>query len=109
MAPLIEDPWKVLPCSGDGDGCQVAFSDPDHAVSARDALYYVRAIEGPTPTVGANPLHCEWDASGRCASIDPCFGRPPDDQCLADAEHRAWSSPIFVDYPRDSSGRFASR
>ena len=109
MAPLIEDPWKVLPCSGDGDGCQVAFSDPDHAVSARDALYYVRAIEGPTPTVGANPLHCEWDASGRCASIDPCFGRPPDDQCLADAEHRAWSSPIFVDYPRYASGRFVSR
>ncbi|MDG2048672.1 MAG: DUF3604 domain-containing protein [Myxococcota bacterium] len=100
MAPLIEDPWKVLPCSGDPSGCQVAFSDPDHAIGARDALYYVRAIEAATPTVGANPLHCEWDASGRCASIDPCFGRPPDDECLADAEHRAWSSPIFVDYPR---------
>ena len=100
LAPLIEDPWKILPCSGDPDGCQVAFSDPEHSGSGRDALYYVRAVEGPSATVGADPLHCEWDASGRCVSIDPCFGRPADDQCLAEAEHRAWSSPIFVDQPR---------
>lgn len=100
VGPLIEDPWKIFTCPGDPAGCQIAFSDAEHPRSGRDALYYVRAIEGPSPTVGADPLHCEFDASGRCVSVDPCYGRPADDECLADAEHRAWSSPIFVDHPR---------
>ena len=97
VAPLVEDPWKVLPCSGNPAGCQVAFADHDHPGSGRDALYYVRAIEAASPTVDADPLGCTRDASGRCVSVDPCFGRPADDECLADAAHRAWSSPIFVD------------
>jgi len=100
MGPLIEDPWKIFSCPADPAGCQIAFTDADHARSDRDALYYVRAIEAASPTVGADPLGCELDAKGRCAAIDPCFGRPADDDCLADAEHRAWSSPIFVDRPR---------
>lgn len=100
VADLIEDPWKVLTCPGDPAGCQVAFSDPQHRGDGRDALYYVRAIEAATPTVGADALGCEGDGTVPCASIDPCFGRPADDECLADAEHRAWSSPIFVDQPR---------
>jgi len=26
----------------------------------------------------------------------PCFDRPGDDDCLAETEERAWSSPIFL-------------
>jgi hypothetical protein len=96
VAPLIEDPWKVLPCPADGAGCQVAFIDEDFARSGRDALYYVRAVEAPGPAVAADPLGCEYDASGRCARVSPCFGRPAGDECLAETEERAWSSPIFV-------------
>ncbi|MGH0031185.1 MAG: DUF3604 domain-containing protein [Myxococcota bacterium] len=97
VGALIEDPWRVLPCRGDGAGCQVAFADPEFATPAgRDALYYVRAIEAPSPAVAADPLGCSYDDAGRCVSIDPCWGRPDDDECLAETEERAWSSPIFV-------------
>ena len=96
VAALIEDPWKVLACPGDASGCQVAFADGEFAASGRDALYYVRAIEAPSPAVGADPLGCRYDDTGRCVEVDPCFGRPADDECLADTEERAWASPIFV-------------
>jgi hypothetical protein len=102
IAGRIDDPWKVLPCPADPAGCQVAFTDPEHAAAGRDALYYVRAIEEPTPTVAADPLGCTRDEAGRCTSVDPCFGRPDDDDCTSPAAHRAWSSPIFVDAPRGS-------
>jgi len=98
VGPLIEDPWKVLACDGDPAGCQVLFDDPEFSVAGRDASYYVRAIEAPSPVVGADPLGCERDASGACVSLDPCFDRPDSDDCLAPAEQRAWSSPIYVDY-----------
>jgi hypothetical protein len=100
VAALIEDPWKVLPCHGDASGCRVSFVDEEYAASGRDALYYARAIESSSLAVAANPLSCSSDADGRCSSIDPCFGRPDDDDCLAETEERAWSSPIFVDQPR---------
>jgi hypothetical protein len=29
--------------------------------------------------------------------VDACSQRPDDDDCLAETEERAWSSPIFVD------------
>ena len=96
IAPLIEDPWRVLPCAGGGSGCQVAFADPEFGGSGRDALYYVRAIEEKSLAVDADPLGCSYDETGRCTSIDPCFGRPDEDECLAETEERAWSSPIFV-------------
>ena len=100
VAPLVEDPWRVLPCPGDPSGCTVAFSDDGFVPSGRDAVYYVRAIEEKSPAVDADPLGCTYDESGRCVSVEPCFGRPDEDECLADTEHRAWSSPIFVDRPR---------
>jgi hypothetical protein len=99
VAALIEDPWRVLPCPGDPAGCQVAFSDDEYRSSGRDALYYVRAIEAPSPAVAADPLGCSYDEKGRCVEVNPCFGRPNDDECLAETEERAWSSPIFVDRP----------
>ena len=53
---LIEDPWRVLPCEPDPTGCTPTFTDPDFAEDGRDALYYVRAIEAPSPAVDADPL-----------------------------------------------------
>ena len=93
---LVDDPWKVLECPGDPVGCQVAFTDEEFRSADRDALYYVRVIEAPSLAVGANPLGCSYDESGRCVEVSPCFGRPDEDECLAETEERAWSSPIFV-------------
>ena len=101
VGTLIEDPWRVLPCEPDPGGCQVAFTDEEFALSGRDALYYARAIEEPSLAVAADPLGCRRDASGRCVEVSPCFGRPADDDCLAETEERAWSSPIFVNRARD--------
>ena len=97
MRPLIEDPWQVHACPGDPAGCQIAFTDTEFLTTARDAVYYVRAIEAPSPAVGADPLGCRYDESGRCVEVDACSQRPDDDDCLAETEERAWSSPIFVD------------
>ncbi|MEZ4282856.1 MAG: DUF3604 domain-containing protein [Myxococcota bacterium] len=93
---LVEDPWRVVECEPNADGCSATFSDEELAASGRDALYYARAIEAPSLAVGADPLGCRRDAEGRCVQVDPCFGRPADDDCLAQTEERAWSSPIFV-------------
>jgi hypothetical protein len=93
----IEDPWQVIQCPDDPSGCQVTFTDPEFIASAHDTLYYVRAIEAPSPAVDANPLGCTYDADGRCTKLDPCYGRANDDECLSPIEERAWSSPIFVD------------
>jgi len=90
---LIEDPWKIIPCPEDPELCVVEFEDPSYAEHRRDLLYYVRAIQEPTPTVNGGALRCE---SEQC---DPCYGNfrtPANDDCLADTEERAWSSPIFL-------------
>ncbi len=98
VAPLVEDPWKVLPCRGDADGCSVEFTDEEFPTLGRDALYYVRAIEAPSQAVDADPLGCTRDSRGRCVDVSPCFGKPWTDDCLSETEERAWSSPIFVDH-----------
>lgn len=101
VVDLIEDPWRVLPCSGGNEGCAVEFSDPDFGASGRDALYYVRAIQESTPTINADALRCEDDAAGVCRTVDPCHGGPKtdyEDDCTSEAEERAWSSPIYIDY-----------
>ena len=97
---LVEDPWRVLPCPGDGVGCVAEFTDPDFADGGRDTIYYVRAIEAVADLIsGSDPLRCERDETGKCIAIDPCgTAAPYDEQCLSPAEPRAWSSPIFVDY-----------
>ena len=97
---LIEDPWKILPCPP-GEACSVAFEDPEFPGAARSALYYVRAIQEPTPAVNGAGLRCKKrDAQGLCLEVDPCYGdyrTPASDDCLAPVQERAWSSPIFVD------------
>jgi hypothetical protein len=98
---LIEDPWRVIPCTGGAEGCGASFEDPDFARAERDSLYYVRAIQEPTDAVNANNMRCERDANGECASVKPCYGdyrTPADDDCLGKTEERAWSSPIYVDW-----------
>ena len=94
---LIADPWRTFQCEPSEAGCVVEFADDEFAVRARDAVYYVRAIEEPTPAVNGKGLACKRDAQGACIAID---ARPtgPDDDRLGDVEERAWSSPIFVDY-----------
>ncbi len=97
---LIEDPWRVFECSDDLSGCRVVFTDDEFRSAGRDALYYARAIEVPSPAVDADPLRCERDAEGRCLTVRPCMDEAVEDECLSSTEERAWSSPIFVDFER---------
>jgi hypothetical protein len=97
---LIEDPWRIFACPADGSGCAVEFDDPDLRSSGRRGIYYVRAIEAPSPAINAGALRCEYDWSGKCIAVDPCYGdyrTPKNDDCLSMNEERAWSSPIYVD------------
>jgi len=100
VSTLIEDPWLVLACPADPNGCSVRFDDPEHETTGRDALYYVRAIEAPSNAVNGAELRCSYDGDGNCVDVKPCYGdfrTPADDDCLAMVEERAWSSPIYVD------------
>ena len=103
LAGLVEDPWRSFPCPGDGAGCVVEFADSDFAEARRDAVYYARAIEAPAQLIhGNDPLRCRYDENGKCVEIDACgSATPADDDCLSEAEPRAWSSPIYVDYAGD--------
>jgi len=96
---LIEDPWRRFDCPADRAGCTVEFEDPSFLMNGRPALYYVRAIQEPTPAVNAGGLRCERDAEGNCTKVHPCYGdyrSPFDDDCLTPNEERAWSSPIYL-------------
>lgn len=93
VGELIEDPWRTFACPADEAGCTATFEDPDFVAGARDVLYYARAIEEPSPAVNASGMRCD---DGGC---DPCYGdyrTDFSDDCLADTEERAWSSPIWV-------------
>jgi hypothetical protein len=98
---LIEDPWRRLPCPPDPAGCSVTFDDPEFVAGGRDALYYVRALETPSPAQNGNPLEPERDAAGRTLGVHPCTPERFDaGGCPAPVRERAWSSPIFVDLQR---------
>jgi Protein of unknown function (DUF3604) len=100
IAPLIEDKWRVFECPAQGDGCAVEFDDPEYGNSARSALYYARVIQEAEPLIAGDPFGCEYDAQGQCIKRNYCIGAnaKPDMDCLAEAEPRAWTSPIFVEY-----------
>jgi hypothetical protein len=101
IAPLIEDPWRTLPCPGDRTGCTVSFTDPEFAEDRRDAVYYVRALQEPTPAINGSPLDTRFDENGDAVAIEACWrGERAVAGCPAPVQERAWSSPIFVDQPR---------
>ena len=103
IASLIDDPWRVFQCPAGREGCTVTFHDPDFADAGRDAVYYARAIEEAKPTINGDNVRCETDEAGRCIATNPCGAATPyADDCLADSEPRAWSSPIWIDYGIDS-------
>ncbi len=99
IADLIEDPWKVHECNDTGIGCAFEFDDPEFSEAGREFIYYVRALQAPTPIINADGLRCETDEQGQCLAVNPCYGdlrTPADDDCTAPASERAWSSPIYL-------------
>jgi len=102
VAPLIDDKWRTFSCAPSESGCTVEFDDPEFVESGRPAVYYVRAIEEPSPAINGANLRCTYDAAGNCVEVHPCYGdyrTPHTDDCLSPIEERAWSSPIYVDVP----------
>ncbi|MDJ0789740.1 MAG: DUF3604 domain-containing protein, partial [Myxococcota bacterium] len=97
---LIEDPWRRFDCEPDPAGCVVRFHDPEFTEADRESVYYVRAVQEPTPVINADNLRCERDESGACTEVRPCYGEEfklaGSETCAAPSEERAWSSPIFV-------------
>jgi hypothetical protein len=101
ITPLIQDRFIVHDCPPSADGsCSFTFSDPSYAKDGRDALYYVKAIQEAEPMINGAAPKCERDASGKCVKVELCYGdyRTGKDDCLAPAEPRAWSSPIYLSY-----------
>lgn len=95
-AELIQDPWQVIDCSAQSLQCEAEFTDPDFASMSRDAAYYVRAVQEATPTVNGDPFNCDRNEDSVCMQTNYCVGVENSDDCLSDAEHRAWSSPIYL-------------
>ena len=91
VSPLIQDPWKIIPCNGTGE-CVVEFEDQNYS---RDSVYYVRAIQEPTPAINGAPLF-KRDNFKLCKGS---FRTDLQDDCLSMTNERAWSSPIYVDKP----------
>ncbi|MGI9284816.1 MAG: DUF3604 domain-containing protein [Pseudomonadales bacterium] len=101
IAGLVEDAWRSFKCEPVQFGCTVEFSDQDFPGSGRDAVYYVRAIEEASATINGANLRAEYDSSGKVIAVNPCYGDyrvDSEDNCQAPLGHRAWSSPIFVNY-----------
>lgn len=99
VGSLIEDPWRVFDCGDDPAGCEVTFSDEEFVAAGREHIYYARAIQEPTAMINAANVRCEYDESGACIAVNPCYGdyrTERTEDCLAQEQQRAWSSPIFV-------------
>lgn len=105
IADLVEDAWRSFPCDPDPTGCTVEFSDEEFPGSGRDAVYYVRAIEEPSPIANGGNLRTLYDERGNVTAVNPCYGDyriGSNDHCQTSLGHRAWSSPIFLSYAPES-------
>ena len=91
ITPLIQDPWRTIPCGGTGE-CVVEFEDQNFS---RDSVYYVRAIQRSTPAINGAPLF-QRESFELCKGS---FRTALDDDCLSMTNERAWSSPIYVNKP----------
>ena len=91
IKPLIQDPWKTIPCNGTGE-CIVEFEDQNFS---RDSVYYVRAIQEATPAINGASLS-QREEFKLCKGS---FRTDLNDDCLSLANERAWSSPIYVNKP----------
>ena len=58
---LIDDPWRTIACPAHASQCGAESTDPSFT---RDSVYYVRAIEEPTPTVNGKNLRTKFDENG---------------------------------------------
>lgn len=107
VSSLIDDVLESVECGGK-PVCTVELEDSGFVEGARDAIYYVRAIQRSTPAVNAASLRCDKGDNGGCARARPCYGdarTPLDDDCLAPVEERAWSSPIYVSFDAEAARR----
>ena len=95
-ADLIQDPWRVFDCNGQENHCSAEFTDPEFTIDGREAAYYVRAIQEATATIQGDPFGCEYDGEGNCTKTNYCVGVDREEDCLSPAQHRAWSSPIYI-------------
>ena len=91
VSPLIQDPWRTIPCQGKGE-CIIEFEDQNFT---RDSIYYVRAIQEPTPGINGSLLS-ERENFSLCKGS---FRTDLQDDCLSMTNERAWSSPIYVNKP----------
>jgi hypothetical protein len=109
LSQLIQDRYLVHTCRPDANGCKFTFTDPAYNRDHRDAIYYVKAIQEPEPTINAEPVKCERDGNGKCIKATLCYGdyRSGDDACTSPSEHRAWSSPIYLDYRTKAAATLA--
>ncbi|MFN9542926.1 MAG: hypothetical protein ACK59B_07030, partial [Alphaproteobacteria bacterium] len=51
-------------------------------------------------------IQCERAGNGKCITPTLCYGdyRSGEEGCTSPAEHRAWSSPIYLDYRVKAAG-----
>ena len=98
---LIENTWKVFQCPQDTPKCEITFTDEEYSTGARDTFYYARVIEQAIPMINADTLRTQFDENGHAIAVTICqgsFETAQDEDCLANKGHRAWSSPIYVNY-----------
>ena len=98
---LVDDVWKSFECDPNKIECNIEFTDDEFENNSRDAVYYARVIEEDILLVNGGNLRTKFDDKGNAVSTDPCFADYRLDyteECLAPGGHRAWSSPIFIDY-----------
>ena len=100
VAPLIEDPWLRFECPPDPAGCRFEFSDPDYAGTGRDSVYYVRALQEPTPAVNGANLRTRFDAAGNPVSVDPCYGGLPNSRRRRLSRSRPGTRLVLTDLRR---------